>query len=68
VGGEPIVTDTGCTVTLLHRVYHVLYPDGTTEELIPVNCKREASDEYIWVLRRAKRTWAKRITSTTGSR
>ena len=66
VQGEPIVTDTGHTLSLLHRVYCVEYPDGSTEEVIPVQCKRDPGDERAWVLRRARATWAKRITATTG--
>ncbi len=66
--GEPRVVDTGHTLTLLHRVYRVEYPDGSTEEVIPVQCKRTASDELQWVLRRARATWAKRITGATATR
>lgn len=51
---------TGNTVTLLHNVYRIDYPDGTSEDVIPVQCKRDASDELAWVLQRAHRTWAKR--------
>jgi hypothetical protein len=47
-------------LTLLHRVYRVRYPDGTTEEVIPAQCKRNAGDEMEWVMRLARRTWAKR--------
>ncbi len=58
--GEPRVVDTGHTLTLLHRVYRVDYPDGTTEEVIPVQCKRDAGDELAWVLERARRRWQER--------
>jgi hypothetical protein len=61
---EPIVTATGDTVSLLHNIYLVVYPDGTTEELVPVQCKREAADEMEWVLRRARATWKRRQRST----
>jgi hypothetical protein len=63
-GSDPIVTDTGCTVTLLHRVYLVRYPDGTTEDLIPVQCKRTSEDERAWVLARARATWRRRQRET----
>lgn len=63
-GSEPTVVDTGCTVTLLHRVYLVRYPDGTTEDLIPVQCKRTSEDERAWVLARARATWRRRQRET----
>lgn len=66
--GEPRVVDTGHTLTLLHRVYRVEYPDGSTEEVIPAQCKREAGDEYSWVLRRARATWRQRIKAATSER
>lgn len=62
----PTVVDTGHTVSLLHRIYKVEYPDGTTEELIPVQCKRTAGDELAWVLARARATWRQRITAQRG--
>ena len=63
-----MVVSTGHTVTLLHTVYRVHYPDGTVEEVIPVQCKRDAGDEMEWLLRRARATWRKRqrITAATG--
>lgn len=51
---------TGHTVTLLHRLYEIRYPDGTTEDVIPVQCKRDAGDEMEWVMRRARAMWRKR--------
>ena len=54
------VIATGNTVTLLHHVYRIEYPDGSSEEVIPAACKREPGDELRWVLRRAKATWRKR--------
>lgn len=54
------MTDTGHTLTPLHRVYRVRYPDGTTEEVIPAQCKREAGDEMEWVMRLARAKWARR--------
>lgn len=57
---EPRVVDTGHTLTLLHRVYRAEYPDGTTEDIIPVQCKRDAGEELRWVLRRARARWARR--------
>ncbi len=54
------VVATGHTVTLLHNVYRIEFPDGTSEDVIPVQCKRDAGDEMEWVLRRARATWRKR--------
>lgn len=65
MSAEPTVVDTGHTVSLLHRVYAVTYPDGTTEELIPVQCKRTSEDERAWVLARARATWRQRIRDAT---
>lgn len=65
---EPIVTDTGHTISLLHHIYAVKYPDGTSEEVIPVQCKRDASDELQWVLRRARATWKARQRITSARR
>ena len=56
----PTVVATGNTVTLLHHEYRIEYPDGTTEELIPAACKRDAVDEYAWVMRRAQAEWRRR--------
>jgi hypothetical protein len=54
------VTDTGHTLTLLHRVYRIEYPDGSSEEVIPAQCKRDAPAELAWVMKRARATWRKR--------
>ena len=56
----PTVRATGDTVTLIHRVYMVTYPDGTTEEVMPAQCKRAAGDEMAWVVRRARAEWRRR--------
>ena len=55
-----MVVDTGHTLLLLHRVYRIEYPDGTTEEVIPAQCARNVGDELQWVLRRARRKWQER--------
>ena len=57
---EPTVVDTGHTVSLIHRIYAVTYPDGATEEIIPAQCARDAGDELAWVRRRAGAKWRRR--------
>jgi len=57
---EPVVVATGDTVTLVHTVYTVLFPDGSVETLIPAQCKRDAGDELAWAYRWAHAEWATR--------
>ncbi len=58
------VIDTGHTITLIHHVYIVHYPDGSTEEIIPASCVRNPGDEAAWVLQRARDNWARRRRGT----
>lgn len=56
-----MVRDTGHTVNLLHRLYEIRYPDGTTEEVFAVEGNgAKPSETYERVKRRARRQWAQR--------
>lgn len=57
---RPSVIDTGHTVSLLHRLYEIRYPDGTTEEVFVAECHGTPSQNCERVKRRARATWAKR--------
>ena len=63
---EPRVIATGDTLTLLHHVYRIDYPNGTSEEVIPAQCKRDAEGEMEWVMRRARVEWKRRQQARRG--
>ena len=56
---RPQVTDTGHTVTLVHRLYEVRYPDGTREELFVLEV---GSDDDVdeRAKHRARKRWAEK--------
>ena len=67
MSARPQVTDTGHTVTLVHRLYEARYPDGTREELFVLEV---GSDDDVdeRAKHRARKRWAEKqqITATTG--
>lgn len=66
----PRVIDTGHTVSLLHRLYDVTFPDGTTEEMFIIECNGDTPEELDGrANRRARQRWQQRrqqITVATG--
>ena len=61
MSARPRVVDTGHTVSVLHRLYEIRYPDGTTEEMFLAECAGGTSQANLErAKRRARRRWQER--------
>lgn len=61
MSARPQVVDTGHTVSVLHRLYEIRYPDGTTGAVFVVECSGDTSqDLYRRAKQHARRLWQER--------